>query len=342
MELPHDYGHAHNMWYNNTSDSRSHPCAKRRAEVRRKTEGIVHMVYDEELFQTLLGSLADGVYFVDTQRTIQFWNAGAEQITGFSKAEVTGISCADNILVHVDEKGNPLCTGSCPLSETMADGKPRINRVYLKHKEGHRLPVRATTAAIRDKSGKMIGGLETFHDDTTTVAALQEVEHLTQCSFLCSLTGIGNRRYAEDTLSKRLDETHRNQTLCAVMMLDVDHFKNVNDTYGHPVGDVVLKMVARTLAGALRSYDFVGRWGGEEFIVILPNLRLTDIEQTANRLRVLIEHSSREATKGRISVTVSVGATLSLSADTSASIISRVDRLLYQSKREGRNRATIG
>ncbi len=300
------------------------------------------MIHDIELFQTLLRNLSDGVYFVDPQRIIQYWNLAAERISGYSEAEIAGKSCMDDILVHVDAAGTSLCKGQCPLAATMDDGQERVNRVYLRHKEGHRLPVRVSTAAIRDKSGTVIGGLETFHDDSAMVAALKEVEHLTELSLICPLTNLGNRRYSEETLAKRIAEAQRNHTLCCVMMFDVDHFKRINDTYGHPAGDIVLKMVARTLVADLRPYDFAGRWGGEEFLLIMPNFKPTELEPVANRLRVLVERASRKVSENRLTVTVSGGATLSRIDDTPASIVARVDKLLYESKKRGRNRITNG
>lgn len=298
------------------------------------------MIHDLELFRTLLRNLSDGVYFVDRHRVVQYWNLAAERISGYSEAEVVGKSCMDDILVHVDTAGTSLCKGRCPLAATMADGQERINRVYLRHKEGHRLPVRVSTAAIRDDSGSIVGGVETFHDDSAMVAALEEVEHLTELSLICPLTSLGNRRYCEETLARRLAEAQRNQTLCGFMLFDVDHFKNINDRYGHPAGDIVLKMVARTLQSDLRPYDFAGRWGGEEFLLIMPNLKPMELESVAERLRVLVERASRKLSENRLTVTVSGGATLSGIDDTPASVVARIDTLLYDSKRNGRNRIT--
>ncbi|HNR33887.1 MAG TPA: GGDEF domain-containing protein [Candidatus Hydrogenedentes bacterium] len=300
------------------------------------------MILDDALFQKLLENLSEGVYFVDPQRTILYWNRAAERITGFSEKEIEGKSCADDILVHVDDAGTSLCKGACPLAATMKDGQNRVNRVYLRHKEGYRLPVCVSTAAIRDDTGNVIGGLETFHDDSSLVAALAEAERLSQLALICPLTGIGNRRFAEETIAKRLSESQRNHTACAFVMFDVDHFKKINDSYGHPVGDIVLKMVAQTLLTNLRVYDFVGRWGGEEFLLTMPHLSRQELENTANRLRVLVERSSRKISENRLAVTISGGATLSRADDTPASVIKRVDALLYESKRRGRNRVTIG
>ncbi len=104
----------------------------------------------------------------------------------------------------------------------------------------------------------------------------------------------------------------------------------------------MLKVVARTLAGAMRTYDFLGRWGGEEFLGLAPNLRKIELERYADRLRALVEASSQRLSKGQLTVTVSIGATLVQPEDTIESIVARADRLMYSSKRHGRNRVTVG
>lgn len=298
------------------------------------------MAVSDQVFQTLLENLAEGVYFVDTSRKIQYWNRAAVELTGYTQEEVVGRRCMDNLLMHVDGAGEQLCLGACPLAATMADGSGRVARVYFHHRDGHRVPVRVATAAIRDDSGTIIGGIETFHDDTPMNAALDEVERLQQLSLICSLTGIGNRRYTEDTLEKRLAEAQRLGVPCAVMMFDVDHFKSVNDQYGHPVGDLVLKMVARTLKNAMRSYDFAGRWGGEEFLVIMPHIKAFELDLAANRLRLLVNSASRKISDNHLSITVSGGACLSRPGETAAACVARADQLLYTSKKNGRNRVT--
>lgn len=298
------------------------------------------MVLNDALFRTLMDNISDGVYLLNTERRIQYWNRSAERITGYAAEEVLGKCCADDILVHVDEDGENLCKSRCPVSKTLEDGHEHTERLYLHHKEGHRVPVQVSVAPIRNEKGAIIGGLESFYDNSEMMGALQEIEELTQLSLLCPLTGVGNRRYTEQILVQRLDEAKRNGTRCAVMMIDVDHFKHINDAYGHHIGDITLKMVARTLAGAMRSYDFLGRWGGEEFLVVLPKVKRPSLEHMADRLRKLVEKSSREVSENKLSVTVSVGAALSRAADTVASVVKRADKLMYQSKTEGRNRVT--
>ena len=115
----------------------------------------------------------------------------------------------------------------------------------------------------------------------------------------------------------------------------------MNDTYGHDAGDLVLKMVARTLAHNLKSSDFVGRWGGEEFLVLVTNVDEAQLLATAEKLRKLILHSSLETEQGMIQVTASFGATLATKGDTPETLTQRADKLMYHSKSTGRNRVSF-
>ena len=107
------------------------------------------MDYGPEFFSELLDNLTDGVYFVDRERRIVYWNKAAERITGFSKSEVIGCRCLDNILTHVNEEGGNLCHSGCPLAQTIEDGKSRKADVFLHHKDGHRQPVLVGVAPVR-------------------------------------------------------------------------------------------------------------------------------------------------------------------------------------------------
>lgn len=299
------------------------------------------MVPNEVLFKTLLDNLSEGVYFVDLERRIQYWNKGAEHITGYGAEEVIGHRCADNILVHVDDRGKPLCQDHCPLYATLTDRQPRQARVFLKHKDGQRLPVHVSISAIEGENGTVAGGVETFLDDSPLMAAIKEVEDLRQISLLCPLTGVGNRRFSEQILGQKLDEMRRRDTRLGVFFMDIDHFKKFNDHYGHAVGDIVLKMAARTLANTMRSYDFLGRWGGEEFIAVAPNIHHIELQELGERFRALVETSTRTISKDQLRVTMSVGATLSRTDDTVSAIVARADKLMYESKQRGRNRVTV-
>ena len=241
----------------------------------------------------------------------------------------------------MDDRGNALCEGACPLSYTLGDGQLRSASVFLHHKKGHRLPVAIGVAPITDKRQNIIGAVEIFRDDSATVAALEHLKELEDLAYLDGLTRIANRTYLETFIVGKFNELRRLGWSFGVIFVDVDRFKQVNDTYGHQTGDVVLKMVAQTLLKNCRSFDLVGRWGGEEFVCVISKLKDPDqIADIAERLRALVESSWVSLADCSFHVTISLGVTLARIQDTPETLIQRADDLMYRSKTAGRNRIT--
>jgi diguanylate cyclase (GGDEF)-like protein/PAS domain S-box-containing protein len=295
-----------------------------------------------KFYETLLDNLYDGVYFVNRERQITFWNKAAERITGFSKAEVLGKRCADNLLRHVDNHGNSLCQGGCPLSFTLGDGQLRSASVFLHHKNGCRLPVAVGVAPITDHQQKIIGAVEIFRDNSATIAALEHLKELEDLVYLDALTRIANRAYLETFIVARFNEMQRLGWPFGVIFVDVDYFKGVNDTFGHQAGDLILQMVAQTLLKNCRSFDLVGRWGGDEFVCVMSNLKDADqIVVIAERLRALVESSWVSLPDCSLHVTISLGLTLARIQDTPETLIQRADDLMYRSKAAGCNLLTF-
>lgn len=301
------------------------------------------MRLSEFAYKKIIDDLRDGLYIVDRERRIVFWNHAAEAISGFSAEEVVGRPCADNLLCHVDGGGTNLCCGDCPLGATVADGPPHEAEIFLHHKDGHRIPVAVRVMPVHDEDGNIIGGVEMFTDISNSAANRLRLEELEKLALLDGLTQLANRRYLERELDARLEEMNRYDIPFGVLFMDLDDFKRVNDTYGHETGDRVLKFVAGTLAANSRPFDLYGRWGGEEFVGIVRNVTETNLKHMGQRLRRLVEKSFLLAADGsRLRVTVSIGGTMARPDDTMASILQRADALMYQSKGAGKNRLTVG
>lgn len=296
---------------------------------------------EDSFYRNLLESLYEAVYFVDPQRRIGFWNRAAEKLTGFGREEMVGSFCHDNRLNHVDERGRQLCTDGCPLLATIQDGEPREARVFLRHKQGHRVPVRVRIAPIRDPSGRITGAVELFTDDSARQETELRLRELERLALIDHLTGMPNRRYLESTLHARHGETQRYGGSFGVLVADIDHFKNVNDALGHDAGDRVLVTVGRTLRAAVRPFDVIGRWGGEEFIGLLVNIGGDELAAVGDRLRALVERTTIPEQPG-LTVTISVGGALATPGEGVSELLRRADEQLYRAKREGRNRVAIG
>jgi diguanylate cyclase (GGDEF)-like protein/PAS domain S-box-containing protein len=297
---------------------------------------------NNDLHQTLLENLFDGVYYVDKNRIITFWNKAAERLTGYSQSEVLGSSCSDNILKHIDENGREMCKNGCPLHATISDGQMRESLLFLHHKQGHRVPVHIRISPIIDKHGDIIGGIEIFSDNSQPLLMLKELEQLKKEAHLDPLLQIGNRRYAEMIFQARLYELDAFDVPFGAILLDIDYFKKVNDSHGHAFGDEVLLMVCRSIGGVLRQLDSLIRWGGDEFLIFLPNVTKEGLQTIAERIQVFIESSFIMVENQKVAVTVSIGASFAQKEETLESIIKRVDLLLYESKQNGRNKLTFG
>lgn len=295
------------------------------------------MTANNELYSKVMDNLHEGVYFVNPDRTITYWNKGAENLTGYTAAEMLGKRCSDDLLMHVDDRGTVLCVEGCPLQKTMVDGLPSEAEVYLRHKGGHRLPVSLRVIPVFDLDHKLTGAVEIFTDNSERVALRQKIAELQRDALLDPLTGLANRRYATETLRSMLDQMLRYGWTFGILFMDIDLFKAINDTYGHDVGDQVLKMVARTLQANSRSFDVVARWGGEEFLAIIVNVNNENLHRVAYKLRTLVAKSSLHVGDERIGVTISLGATLARPKDTVESLVKRADQAMYRKKLSGRN-----
>ena len=292
---------------------------------------------DKKFYQDLLDLMSDGVYFVDRDRRITYWNAGAERLTGYSAAEVLGHSCSEGILRHVSGGGRQLCLHGCPLQAVMRDGKPRTANVFLHHKDGQRVPVTVHGQAMFDPDGQVLGSVEIFfnRDVNPYASALQNRKD----DSLDAVTGLATRRFGELHLQTMTQAVSAQTTSLGLLYVDADQFKEVNDTFGHKTGDQALRMISRSLVSALRRGDVPVRWGGDEFLVLLPGTDQDGLAAVAERVRMLVENSWIQKGDRQLRVTVSIGATMAVPGESADDLVDRADRLMYASK-GGRNRAT--
>jgi diguanylate cyclase (GGDEF)-like protein len=220
----------------------------------------------------------------------------------------------------------------------MIDGKPRGAAVCLHHKDGHRVPVTVRGAALRDPDGKIVGSVEVF--SARGVNPYAGLSRARQDDTMDSVTGLAPRRYGELSLQTLMRSVGEQATTLGVLYIDADHFKAVNDTFGHKTGDEVLRMVGQSIVNGLRRGDIPVRWGGEEFLVLLPGTDRAGLLATAERVRMLAENSWIQKGEVQVRVTVSVGATMAIDTETPDDLVDRADGFMYASKRGGRNRAT--
>jgi diguanylate cyclase (GGDEF)-like protein len=156
------------------------------------------------------------------------------------------------------------------------------------------------------------------------------------------LTGVLNRRAIRDLLRKELARCRREKTTMGIILADVDHFKKINDRHGHGAGDAVLVAAMQRISSTLRSYDVVGRYGGEEFLIIAPGCDLELAQKLAERIRVAVGEQPIDLGDENTTITLSLGVTLGTAESDPEFLVALADTAMYQAKRKGRNRVEVG
>jgi diguanylate cyclase (GGDEF)-like protein/PAS domain S-box-containing protein len=305
-------------------------------EPESSSQAIHERPFGSHFLDKLLENLYDGVFFVDRDRRILYWNKGAERISGYPASEVVGNYCHANILDHVNEEGCRLCYSGCPLVEAVSRAASTVKRDILKHRDGRRIPVDIHVMPAIDDQGHVLGGVEILRDASGAEALEATLVQMCELAARDSLTGLANRRHLDDMLRLEHEAVRRTGRPFSVIMADIDHFKRINDTFGHQVGDQALVAFAHELERLCRSRDLVGRFGGDEFLVILPGTRLTDAIIIADRMR-RAAHRASPIQMAAQKMTVSLGVAEADESGTPDGLTREVDAALYEAKASGRN-----
>ncbi|HUI77960.1 MAG TPA: PAS domain-containing protein [Bryobacteraceae bacterium] len=285
-------------------------------------------VLDPNRYRTILESLPNGVYVVDRDRKILFWNDGAEQITGYLRQEVIGRYCPDNLLMHCDENYRYLCGSQCPLLHTIHDGRVRDVQVFLRHKNGERVPVRVRAVPLRDADGSIIGAIETF-DEVHPWANLRihpnarAVEnHVEQ------LTGISDHDSTRSYLEACLRDYAADQIPFSILQIAIDDLDRFRKIHGAVATNRIVHMVAATLSKNLREGDIAGHWAGDCFLAILLDCQPASLDQIAAKLKVIIEYAAIPWWGEWLSVAITASGTTVRAADTVDSLLARCGETL--------------
>ena len=287
------------------------------------------MIEENKFYWKLLDALKDGVYFVNTKRQITYWNEAAERITGYSRAEVLGKSCGDNILVHIDAQGNNLCKTACPLSESIKSGEPCEASIYLHHKDGHRIPVFVQVNPITDNSGTVIGAVEVFNDASARGQFLERVAALKDQSLLDPISGIPNRSFLEKKIETRLWELREYAWPFGVIAIRIDCIEGLKDN-GKDCYGAAIKLFAQTLINSITPFDWIGRWTnpaeGEDrahFVAIIQNTNQEKIKELAAIFETLLRKTDLSRIDKDAQISVSSGIAMATVDDTPDTLLQR-------------------
>lgn len=290
---------------------------------------------EHELADVTLRSIGDGVITCDPDGRINYLNPVAETLTGWSMEDAHGLLASEVFRVF-DKHGDAV---PCPLSEALKLGKV-VNLTAnseLRTRKGDILPVDDSAAPIHDRSGAIIGGVLVFHDVSEQRAMAVTLEYMANHD---TLTGLPNRSFFNNRLLSAVRAARRDGNRCAVIFCDVDHFKTINDTHGHAVGDEVLKAVSGRLKQMVRTGDTVCRWAGDEFVILLSDIQSRlEVERIAERIVAIAEEPVRlRKTNHLVDVSLSLG--ISICPDDATdreALLWAADTALYEVKRNGRS-----
>ena len=298
------------------------------------------LTLDPDIYRSVLDSLATGVYVVDLEQRILMWNQGAERLTGYLSQEVLGRTCTENLLMHCDKNCRVLCGTERPLLATIHDGQPKLADVFLRHKDGERIPVRIRAVPIRDADATIIGAAESFDERVLLPEAeLQPNSHAVDDHF-DKRTGVLNHQSIQSHLAASiLDFAEYHLPFC-VLAIAIDKLDHLQETHGARATDALLAVVAHTLSRNVHPSDLVGRWGVDRFLVILAACTAEELLKVAEKLRQIISVVAIPWWGDRIVPTISIGGTSAKADDTAERLIGRAQQALERNLAEGGNRAT--
>jgi diguanylate cyclase (GGDEF)-like protein/PAS domain S-box-containing protein len=289
---------------------------------------------EKERAQMMLNSIGDAVLSIDLKGRITYLNAVAEKITGWTREEAAGTDI-DDVFIIIDGSTRKPCLN--PLKTALEQNKTvgLTRHCILIRRDGDEFAIEDSAAPIHDERGATTGAVIVFHDVSLARAIEVEMSHLAQHD---TLTKLPNRTLLQDRLGQAITTAGRNGTRIAVLFVDLDGFKHINDSLGHAIGDKLLQSVAKRLLASVRTSDTVSRIGGDEFVVLLSEVaHAGDAGVKAGKILAVL-NAPLEIDQHNLRVTASIGVTTyPEDGQETAMLIKNADLAMYQAKENGRN-----
>ncbi len=290
----------------------------------------------------IIESMSDGILVIDTQNRIVDINPAMETFLGHKPASFLGKSASEALQLWMDQS-DALISGQETRTELRIPNSPsryldlRVTPLYDGYQRiNGRLMVFRDITERKQVEKKLRLANERMQSQLIEISTLQS--ELRSQAIKDPLTDLFNRRYLDETFDRELARAARENYPVCVIMLDIDHFKKVNDTYGHEAGDFILKALAKTLSARNRRGDFVCRFGGEEFVVVMPNMAVDAAYRRAEELRTALNSLYVPYGRFNLTITISMGiASYPANGEDRESVLRAADHAMYAAKRAGRD-----
>ena len=299
----------------------AHDITQRKESLRKLKESEAKL----KLLAQAIQQTDEMVRIIDKDGTITYVNDALSEHTGYSKEELIG---SDSSVFNSSMNDDAFYK---EMWNTVLSGKTYRGIFINRKKSGDIFYEEETITPIFDSNKKILNFVVTSQDITRRIAMENELQKLATVD---SLTGTYNRHKTNEEIDSQIARSKRYNESFTLVMFDIDYFKEVNDNYGHAVGDYVLKELSSIILEDIRESDIFGRWGGEEFMLLLPKLNKIEALGVADKIKDLIStHNFEKVSK----VTVSIGVSTYSNNDTKEKLLKKVDEALYKAKGDGRN-----
>ena len=286
--------------------------------------------------EKLIDSMHDGVLFVDSQAKILLWNQGAQRLTGIHSDAVLGRQFTPELLDMRNDEGTCLVRAACPIAQSLASSAQLRQRMQVKGRHGEHVTIDLHSIPVYTADGTILGATVLLQDAQPEVSLEEKCQALHAEVSKDPMTKLANRAEFDRMQPLYIKAHYQAKLPCSLIMVDIDHFKNINDTYGHQAGDEAITQMASLMKRLCREGDLVARYGGEEFAVLCADCGLVDAARRAEQIRRKLSETNH-AQLGNHRLTASFGVTQLQSGDSPETMLRRADRALLMAKEQGRN-----
>jgi diguanylate cyclase (GGDEF)-like protein/PAS domain S-box-containing protein len=281
---------------------------------------------DPDIYRTILDVLQVGVSVLDLEKRIVFWSDGAERITGYTRMDVLGHSCTDNILLQCSQSKCELCNEKCPLVAALHDGRPVEAVTFLHSKSGYRTQVHIWAIPLRNKNGSIIGIIQTFEGEFDAHGPHSSELRMKERGFLDEVTGLPNQAIMQSHLRETLGTFNEFQIPFGIAFLSADDLASFRARYGLGAARSILQVLARTLKNTVWPTDIVGTWSDNQFLVILMGCKEEALQAVSGRMLRMLSNATIKWWGEELAMAISIGCAGAQPGDTVESILQRAQQ----------------